>query len=59
MNERNKVKKLSPILNMDATSFISNLYLKEHKCPLEISNFIFEKTGVRITTRSIQRNIKN
>lgn len=38
--------------------FISDLYLKENKCPLEISDFIFQKTGVKISPRSIQRNVK-
>lgn len=58
MAENNKVKKLSAVIGVDAMDFISDLYLKENKCPLEISDFIFQKTGVKISPRSIQRNVK-
>lgn len=58
MSAPNGLKNLSQSLGENAKNLISKLYIEEKKCPLEITNYLFDKTGIKITQRSIQRNIK-
>jgi len=52
------MKNIAAILKENFDTIILEMYLKNEMCPQEISEKLLLKTGIKITSRSVQRKIK-
>lgn len=58
MPRLHKNQAITTILNQPFNTAISELYLQQNYSAQEISNWLFEKTKILVTTRHIQRCLK-
>jgi predicted restriction endonuclease len=58
MSKISKTQQISHFFNTSIKVILSDLYTNQQMSSQEISDYIFAKTNIKITTRSIQRIIK-